>query len=90
MKYKIVKSEGCRSFGTTVNGQDTYGEYNPMTQEQIDELVDYLCQKFKEELRECNVQLDDLIECFPYTNYEIEDDYCETCGDSVSETTWEL
>ena len=60
-KYKIVKSEGCLSWGTTVNGQNIYGEYDPMTQEQIDEFVDYLCQKFKEELRESTVSIDDLI-----------------------------
>ena len=99
-KYKIIKSEGCRSFGTTVNGQDIYGEYNPMTQEQIGEFVDYLCEKFKEELRQNTVSVDDLLGCFQYdscetwfhksNSCETEDGYCETCGDSVKETTWNI
>ena len=89
-KYKIVKSEGCQSFGTTVNGQDIYGEYNPMTQEQINEFVDDLFLKFKEELNNGSVQIDDLIGCFQYDSCETEDGYCETCGDSVTETIWEL
>lgn len=41
-KRKIVKSEGCRSWATTVDGQDIYGEYQPMTAQQIDELTDRL------------------------------------------------
>jgi len=89
-KYKIVKSEGCMSSGTTVNGQDIYGEFNPMTQDQIDEFVHYLCEKFKVELKQNTVSIDDLIGCFQYDSYETEDGYCETCGDSVSETIWEL
>jgi len=35
-KYEIVKSEGCLSFGTTVNGQNIYGEFEPMNQSQIE------------------------------------------------------
>jgi len=89
-KYKIIKSEGCRSFGTTVNGQDIYGEYNPMNESQINEFVDYLCEKFKEELKKNTVSIDDLIGCFQYDSCETEDGYCETCGDSVTETTWNI
>ena len=89
-KYEIIKSEGCLSFGTTVNGKDMYGEYNPMTPAEIMELVDYLCEKFKEQLKNNTVSIDDLIECFQYDDSETEDDSCDTCGDSVSTTTWRL
>jgi hypothetical protein len=89
-KYKIIKSEGCMSFGTTVNGQDIYGEFEPMTQEQINEFVDYLCEEFKKELRQNTVSIDDLIGCFQYDSYETEDGHCETCCDSVTETTWNI
>lgn len=89
-KYKIVKSEGCLSFGTTVNGQNIYGEYDPMTPEQIDEFVDNLCTKFKHELKNNTVSIDDLIGCFQYDECETEDGYCETCGDSVTTTIWNL
>ena len=67
-----------------------YGEYDPMTQDQIDELVDYLCDKFKKELRNFTVSIDDLIACFQYDECETEDGYCDTCGDSVTTTTWNL
>ena len=89
-KYKIVKSEGCMSFGTTVNGQDIYGEFNPMSQAQIDEFVNYLCNRFKKLLKTNEVSVDDLINCFQYDSCETEDGYCETCGDSVTETTWNI
>ena len=89
-KYEIIKSEGCLSFGTTVNGKDMYGEYNPMTPVEILEFVDYLCVKFKQELKDNTVSIDDLIGCFQCDESETEDDYCETCGDSVTTTTWNL
>jgi hypothetical protein len=89
-KYEIVKSEGCLSFGTTVNGQNMYGEFEPMTVEQIDTFVDYLCEKFKQELKDNTVSIDDLLNCFQYDECETEDGYCETCGDSVTTTTWNL
>jgi hypothetical protein len=89
-KYKIVKSEGCMSYGTTVNDQNIYGEYEPMSQQQIETFVDYLCQKFKEKLKVNTVSIDDLIECFQYESCETENDSCETCGDSVTTTTWNL
>lgn len=87
-KRKIVKSEGCRSWATMVDGKNLYGEYEPMTEEQRDELTDYLCARFKEEMKKSSVSLDDLIACFQYESCETEDGYCETCGDSVTETTW--
>jgi hypothetical protein len=61
-----------------------------MTPAEIMELVDYLCEKFKEQLKNNTVSIDDLIQCFQYDNYEIEDGSCDTCGDSVSTTTWRL
>jgi hypothetical protein len=89
-KYKIIKSEGCMAFDTTVNGQKIYGEYNPMTQEQINEFVDYLCQKFKKELKQNKVSIYDLIGCFEYDSCKTKEGYCDTCGDSVTETIWEI
>jgi hypothetical protein len=90
IKYEIVKSEGCTSFGTTVNGKDMYGEYNPMTPAEIMEFVSYLCEKFKKELKNNTVSVDDLIACFQYDESETEDGFCDTCGDSVTTTTWLL
>lgn len=89
-KYQIVRGEGCLSFGTTVNGKDIYGEYEPMSESQIEEFVDYLCVKFKQELKDNTVSIDDLIDCFQYDECETESGSCDTCGDSVTTTTWNL
>jgi hypothetical protein len=89
-KYKIIKSEGCTSFGTTVNGQNVYGEFEPMCESQINEFVDYLCERFKEERKMCTVQLDDLIKCFQPDSWHYDDEPCDQCGDTVSSQTWEL
>lgn len=89
-KYEIVRSEGCRSFGTAVNKKSLYGEYNPLSPIEIMELVDHLCERFKYELKRNNVRVDDLIDCFDSDEYETEEDSCETCGDSVTTTTWRL
>ena len=89
-KYEIIKTEGCVSYGTLVNDQQLYGEYNPLSPVEIMELVDHLCERFKHELKRNNVRVDDLIDCFDYDDRETEDGYCETCGDSVTTTTWKL
>lgn len=89
-KYNIIISEGCTAYGTEVNKKLVYGEYDPMTQEEIDELVDYLCEKFKEELRESTVQLNDLIRCFQYDNAEYDSESCDQCGDLVTRIIWNL
>jgi hypothetical protein len=66
MKYKITISEGCTAFCTEINGKVVGGEdprYS-FTEEKIDELIDYLCERFKEERKQGTVLLDDLIKCF--------------------------
>jgi len=92
MKYEVVKSEGCLSYGTTVNGKDWSGEYVPnlMTEAEKDEFVDYLLQEFKKQLKDNTVDIDSLINCFQYDSYGQEKGSCETCGDSVSWTTWKF
>jgi hypothetical protein len=92
MKYKITISEGCTAFYTEINGKIVGDEYEPnrFPDEEIDELVDYLCIKFKEGLKESTVQLDDLIKCFQPDSWHHDSTSCDQCGDSVSATTWEL
>jgi hypothetical protein len=86
MKYEVVKSEGCLSFGTTVNGKDWSGEYEPnlMTESEKEEFVDYLLQEFKKQLKDNTVDINGLINCFQYDSYGQKKRSCETCGDSVS------
>lgn len=90
MKYNITISEGCTAFYTEVNGKFTCGEGDVMSMEEIDELVDYLCTKFKAELRDGTVALDNLIKCFQEDDHEYDDYSCDQCGDTVSRTIWKL
>jgi hypothetical protein len=92
MKYKITISEGCTAFYTEINGKFVGGEdprYD-FTEKEIDELIDYLCERFKEERKQCTVQLDDLIKCFQPDSWHYDDESCDQCGDTVSTQTWEL
>jgi hypothetical protein len=92
MKYKITISEGCTAFYTEINAKFVGGEdprYN-FLEEEIDELIDYLCERFKEERKQGTVLLDDLIKCFQPDNWETDEHDCEQCGDSVHRRYWEL
>ena len=89
-KYNIVISEGCTAFYTKVNGKLTSGEGDTMTWEEIDEIVDYLCKKFKEEMRDGTVNLDDLIKCFQCDETEYDKHTCDQCGDNVYRTIWKI
>ncbi len=77
MKYKITISEGCTAFYTEINGKFVGGE---------DPRYDF----FKEERKQCTVQLDDLIKCFQPDSWHYDDESCDQCGDTVSTQTWEL
>jgi hypothetical protein len=92
MKYKITISEGCRAFYTKINDKVVGGEdarYS-FPEEEIDELIDYLCERFKEERKQGTVLLDDLIKCFQPDSCHYDDKSCDQCGDTVSSQTWEL
>lgn len=91
-KYKVIISEGCTAFYTEINEKIIGGEYEPtrMSDEEVDEFVDYLCEKFKQDLKEGTVIMDDLIKCFQYDETEYDDYSCEQCGDTVSRTIWNL
>jgi hypothetical protein len=92
VKYKITISEGCTAFYTEINGKFVGGEdprYD-FTEKEIDELIDYLCEQFKKELKQHTVSLNDLIQCFQPDNWETEDESCDQCGDSVHRKHWEF
>jgi hypothetical protein len=92
VKYKITISEGCTAFYTEINEKIVGGEYEPtcFSDEEIDELIDYLCERFKEERKQGTVLLDDLIKCFQPDSWHYDDESCDQCGDTVSSQTWEV
>lgn len=85
-KYNIVISEGCTAFYTKIN--DVHVE--DMTKEQQEEFLNYLTLKIKEGILDNTIQLNSIIECFQYHDYESNGKMCEQCGDSVSKTYWEI
>jgi lipopolysaccharide biosynthesis regulator YciM len=86
MKYKVEISEGCTSFYTSINDKLD----DELSMEEVDEFVDYLCEKFKQKLRDSTVVLNDLIRCFQPDNWESDKHSCDQCGDSVHRTYWEF
>lgn len=88
MKYKVEIGQGCVSFYTEINGKMVGGEYEPLTDAEINKFIDHLCEKFKEEYRQGTVSLDDLIRCFQSDSYESDDEPCDQCGDYFSKEIW--
>jgi len=90
LKYKVVNREGCLSYGISINDKEWSSDYEPvqMSDQEKEEFVDFLLEEFKRQLKDNTVSIDELLGCFQYDSCEKEDGYCETCGDSVSETTW--
>jgi hypothetical protein len=86
MKYKVEISEGCTSFYTSINDKLD----DELSTEEVDEFVDYLCEKFKQKLRDSTVVLNDLIRCFQPDNWESDNHSCDQCGDNVLRTYWEF
>jgi hypothetical protein len=88
---KIIISEGCTAFYTTVDGKLLYGEGdNVMTDEERNELVDYLMLKMKKDVDKGCILINNLIELFQYDDYECESHCCDQCGDTVSRTYYNI
>ena len=80
---KIVISEGCTAFYTSIDGVDSNDVSLPET-------LDYILAKAKEGILDGTIQLDSLIRIFQYSDYEHDDYVCDSCGDTVNRTIWEI
>ena len=85
-KYRIVETQGCIAWGVTVNDKDLVD----LTEEEQDEVIDYLLQKTKEQYKAKELDFMSIVGNFHYTNYEYDKEPCGCCGDTVSTTTWDL
>jgi hypothetical protein len=85
-KYKFEEVTGCRAFDFVVN--DT--SLSVLSNEEIDEILDYLFVKIKEGIKENSISLESVVQLFQYDDYEHDPEPCETCGDTVSTTTWNI
>ncbi len=85
-KYKFIESTGCTAFDFTVNDKSV----SELSEQEYNEMLDYLFVKIKEGIHEQTILLEDVIRLFQYDDYEYDDHSCETCGDTVSTTTWNI
>jgi hypothetical protein len=85
-KYKFEEVTGCTAFDFVVN--DT--SLSVLSNEEIDEILDYLFVKIKEGIKENSIQLENVVQLFQYDDYEHDPNQCETCGDHISSTTWNI
>ena len=85
-KYKFVETMGCCHFGYTVNDEDL----NDIPKEKQKEIVDYICEEIKKGLDDNTVQLQDVVAVFEASDWGGDKENCDTCGDRVTWTIWEL
>lgn len=86
IKYKIVETTGCTAYDITVNDRSI----SDMTEQELDEVVDYLLQQAKVHYKEQAILFNNIVELFQYSDYESDGRSCEQCGDTVSSTTWNI
>jgi hypothetical protein len=86
MKYKFVETQGCTAFGFTVNDEDLAN----ISKEKQKEIIDYLCEKMKEEIDKGTVLFSDIVGVFQETDHGSEKEPCDQCYDTVSWTIWEI
>jgi len=85
-KYKFIETTGCTAFDFTVNNRS----FSELSEEEYNEMLDYLFVKVKEGLSEQTILLENVVHLFQYDDYEYDPNICEQCGDTVSTTTWNI
>jgi hypothetical protein len=85
-KYTFVETTGCTAFDFSANGKSL----SDLTNEEKDEILEYLLLKIKEGVQEQAILLENVVQLFQYDDYEHDDHVCEQCGDTVSTTTWNI
>jgi len=85
-KYKFVETTGCTAFDFTVNGKS----FSELSNQEYDEMLNYLFLKIKEGISEQTILLANVIQLFQYDDYEHDPSICEQCGDTVTTTTWNI
>lgn len=92
-KYEIIYDEtSCYNWGFSVNGVWRSGEVEEGVKqpEEDDELLDYVLQKLKEDIKNGHTSFKSVMDCLQYEEYEYDKDSCEQCGHSGSKTIWRI
>jgi len=85
-KYKFEEVTGCTAFDFLVNGKSL----SDITENDQDEILEYLFLKIKEGIKENSIQFQNVVQLFQYDDYEYDDHVCGQCGDTVSTTIWNI
>lgn len=83
---KIIKTDGCTVHNWTFDGKDL----QEISLEEQEKIFDFLCLKFKEQMKDGCRSITDFVEVFFYDEFESDESPCDQCGDYVSTTTWEI
>jgi hypothetical protein len=85
-KYKIVETTGCTAFNFTINDEPI----SDIPEKKQEEILDYVLGKIKEGINENTILFTDVVTLFQPDDWEHDPNVCETCGDSISTTTWKI
>ena len=85
-KYKFIETTGCTAFNFTVNDKST----SEMSNEELDKILDYLFVKVKEGIVNNTILFTDVVKLFEPDDWHYGTEICETCGDSIDDTTWNI
>jgi hypothetical protein len=85
-KYKIKIVEGCTAFDIKINGVSIVD----VSENEKEELVNYLFVQLKESYKRGEITLHSLIQNFQYDDYECDNEPCGQCGDTVSTTIYNI
>jgi hypothetical protein len=85
-KYLFEEVTGCTAFNFYVNDQPL----SEVSSEKHEEILDYLFVKVKEGINENTILFTDVVKLFQPDGWEHDPNVCETCGDSISTTTWKI
>lgn len=87
MSYEIKVTYGCPSHGITVNGQDYTDE---MTVEDREMFILDALYEIRHRIRKGYVRITEILNLLEETNYSITDAPSETCGDHITEITYQI
>lgn len=83
---EVVITTGCTAGGIMFDGVQ-WGDLTPDAQKLY---YDRLCVKLWEAMQRGESQINDLVECFQYDDYQSDEHPCDQCGDTVITTTYKL
>jgi len=85
-KYKFIETTGCTAFDFTVNDRS----FSELSEEEYNEMLDYLFVKVREGLSEQTILLENVIHLFQPDDWEHDREPCSQCFDTVTTTTWNI